>query len=65
MQMQKMDAGKMAMAGLAMATAAGAVGLWAAGSNSRRPAKKMAKKAAHTAEKAVMGLDRLMRERKM
>ena len=44
--------------------AAGAIAMWAAGQNSRQY-KKMAKKAAHTAEQAVLGLDRMMKDFRM
>ena len=51
-------------AGMALGAAAGAMAMWAAGQNSR-PYKKMAKQAAHIAEQAVLGLDRMMKDFRM
>ena len=58
--MQKDNTAAMA-AGLAIG-AAGLAGLWAARRRGSSRMKKMARRAAHAAENAVLGLDKLARD---
>ena len=59
--MRKESTMTMAAGMLALGATAGALGLWATHQDSRQM-KKVAKKAGHAAESAVLGLDRLARE---
>lgn len=59
--MRKESTMAMAATGLALGAAAGMLGLWATQQNTHQM-KKVAKKAAHAAEHAVMSLDKLARE---
>ena len=59
--MQKDNTAAMAAAGLAIG-AVGAAGLWAARRRGSSRMRKMARRAAHAAENAVLGLDKLARD---